>query len=204
MPADLSRGYEDDDVDDDLRSVTFEDIREYFDLEEGEVDVICGCPPCQNFSSLRDTEPWPKGKPKDNLLRAYVEFIEEATPELVFFENVSNIMNAGDEVSTDYVDWLVRQMRSITRDSDSQRIRSRARCRQRGGLRSSAEETSNGRAVRLRCGRRGGRAPGYDSRTRSGQRRGEVGDCPRSNPPKRLERGSRTRTETGRDRRLPG
>ena len=120
MRADLSRGYEDDDVDDDLPAVTFDDIRERFDLEEGEVDVICGCPPCQNFSSLRDTEPWPDGKPKDNLLKAYVEFIEEATPELVFFENVSNIMNAGDEVPTDYVDWLVRQMGSITRDGDSQ------------------------------------------------------------------------------------
>lgn len=119
MRADLSRGYEDSGVDDDLSTVTFEDIREYFDLEESEVDVICGCPPCQNFSSLRDTDPWPEGKPKDNLLRAYVEFIEEATPGMVFFENVSNIMNAGDEVSTDYVDWLVRQMRSITRDGDS-------------------------------------------------------------------------------------
>lgn len=120
MRADLSRGYEDDKVDDDLPVVTFEDIRKRFDLEEGEIDVICGCPPCQNFSSLRDTEPWPEGKPKDNLLKAYVEFVEEATPELVFFENVSNIMNAGDEIPTDYVDWLVRQMESITHDGDSQ------------------------------------------------------------------------------------
>lgn len=119
LRADLSRGYEDEDVDDELPSVTFEDIRDEFDLEKGEIDVICGCPPCQNFSSLRDTNPWPDGKPKDNLLRAYVEFIEEEVPDVVFFENVSNIMNAGEEVPTDYVDWLVRRMATIARDGDA-------------------------------------------------------------------------------------
>lgn len=119
LQADLSRGYEDEDVDEDLPTITFDDIREYFDLKPREVDVICGCPPCQNFSSLRDTDPWPDGKPKDNLLRAYVEFIQEEVPDVVFFENVSNILNAGDEVPTSYVDWLVRKMRNINRDGDS-------------------------------------------------------------------------------------
>lgn len=117
--ADLSRGYEDNNVEDKLQTVTFEDIREEFDLEKGEIDVICGCPPCQNFSSLRDTDPWPSGKPKDNLLRAYVEFIEEEIPDVVFFENVSNIMNAGEDVPTDYVDWLVRRMATMTRIGDT-------------------------------------------------------------------------------------
>jgi len=119
LRADLSRGYEDDAVDDDLPAITFEDIREEFDLKKGEVDVICGCPPCQNFSSLRDTDPWPEGKPKDDLLRAYTEFIEEEVPDIVFFENVSNIMNAGEDIPTDYVDWLVRRMAEMTREGDT-------------------------------------------------------------------------------------
>ncbi|WP_435360416.1 DNA cytosine methyltransferase [Haloarchaeobius sp. DFWS5] len=120
LRADLSRGYIDDEVDEGLPEITFEDIRGRFDLEPGEVDVICGCPPCQNFSSLRDTEPWPEEKPKDNLLRAFVEFIEEEVPDVVFFENVRNIMTAGDDVPSMYVDWLKRSMSDITREGDSE------------------------------------------------------------------------------------
>lgn len=120
MRADLSRGYEDPPTDDDIPLIVFEDIREFFDFEPGDVDIICGCPPCQNFSSLRDTEPWPENQAKDNLLRAFVEFVEEEVPEVVFFENVSNIMSAGDEVPTTYVDWLTRSMKSITREGDSE------------------------------------------------------------------------------------
>lgn len=119
MQADLSRNYEtDDQIDNNIPTITFQDIRTEFDLEPGEVDVICGCPPCQNFSILRDTEPWPEDKPKDNLLRAFVEFVEEEVPDVVFFENVKNILNAGDEIPTTYVDWLERTMQEITRKND--------------------------------------------------------------------------------------
>jgi len=119
LRADLSRGYEDEDVDDGLSTVTFDDIRSHFDIEPGEVNIICGCPPCQNFSSLRDTEPWPEDKPKDNLLRAFVEFVAEEVPDVVFFENVRNIMTAGEDVPSTYIDWLTRSMESIIRDGDS-------------------------------------------------------------------------------------
>jgi DNA (cytosine-5)-methyltransferase 1 len=120
LAADLSRDHQDKDVDDDLPTVTFADIRDEFGLKEGDVDVICGCPPCQNFSSLRDTKPWPEDKPKDSLLQAFVEFIEEEVPDVVFFENVRNIMSAGSEENpTTYVDWLIRNMGEITREGDS-------------------------------------------------------------------------------------
>jgi DNA (cytosine-5)-methyltransferase 1 len=105
-------------VDDELPEIVFKDIRDYFGLEPGEVDVICGCPPCQNFSSLRDTEPWPEDKPKDNLLRSFVEFIKEEVPGIVFFENVRNIMTAGEEVPSTYIDWLTRSMSEIIRNGD--------------------------------------------------------------------------------------
>jgi len=120
LEADLSRGYDDNGQGGELPEVTFEDIRDHFGIEEGEVDIICGCPPCQNFSSLRDTDPWPDGKPKDGLLRAFVDFIREEVPQIVLFENVSNIINAGEDVPTTYVDWLVRQMEEITKPDDDQ------------------------------------------------------------------------------------
>jgi DNA (cytosine-5)-methyltransferase 1 len=117
--ADLSRGYEDAAIDGELPTVSMEQIRANFDLDPGDIDVICGCPPCQNFSSLRDTDQWPEDKPKDSLLRAFVEFVEEEVPDIVFFENVRNIMTAGEEVPSTYVDWLTRSMSKITRDRNS-------------------------------------------------------------------------------------
>jgi DNA (cytosine-5)-methyltransferase 1 len=113
LRADLSRGLIDD-VDDDLEPVDFYDICNHFDIEPDEVDIICGCPPCQNYSSLRDTEPWPEYKPKDTLLRTFVEYIKEGKPDVVLFENVRGILSAGQEEPTDYIDWFLRQMRSIS------------------------------------------------------------------------------------------
>lgn len=97
--------------------VTFDDIRKEFDLEPGEVDVIAGCPPCQNFSKLRDTTPWPEDEPKDELLQSYVELIRAEKPDAVFFENVQGITNKGDGETT-YSQWFKDQMRGMARDDD--------------------------------------------------------------------------------------
>lgn len=97
--------------------VTFEYIRNEFGLEPGEVDVIAGCPPCQNFSKLRDTTPWPEDEPKDELLQSYVELIRAEKPGAVFFENVQGITNKRDGETT-YSQWFKDQMRGKTRDDD--------------------------------------------------------------------------------------
>ncbi len=101
----------------DLEETTFGEIRDHFDLEKGEVDVICGCPPCQNFSSLRDTTPWPEDEPKDDLLRAFIERIREEKPDLVFFENVQGILSSGEGA---YIMWFRNQMEKMTREGDTE------------------------------------------------------------------------------------
>jgi DNA (cytosine-5)-methyltransferase 1 len=103
----------------DLGDTSFGEIRDFFDLQEGETDVICGCPPCQNFSSLRDTEPWPDDEPKDRLLRSFVRLVDEETPDVVFFENVPGILTAGEDNPTTYIDWFKRRMRNISRPGDN-------------------------------------------------------------------------------------
>lgn len=75
-------------------SVTFSEIRDHFDIGEDEVDVISGCPPCQNFSSLRDTTPWPDNEPKDELLQSFLDLVDEEHPPMVFFENVPGILTS--------------------------------------------------------------------------------------------------------------
>jgi len=116
--ADLSRGRSDEY--EALTSVDYFDICDYFGLDCDEVDLICGCPPCQNYSSLRDTEPWDEDDPKELLLETYVEFIREAVPDYVFFENVPGILTAGEDEPSAYVDWFLGQMSEITRDGDSE------------------------------------------------------------------------------------
>jgi len=101
-------------------SIDFEEIRREFDLRPGDVDIIIGCPPCQNFSKLRDTKPWPKDKPKDDLLQSYVNLIRQEKPDAVFFENVEGITN-NEDGETDYSQWFKDQMRSMTRKNDSKK-----------------------------------------------------------------------------------
>lgn len=119
LQADLSRGRSDEF--DELPSVDYLGICEFFNIDPNEVDAICGCPPCQNYSSLRDTEPWTEDEPKDLLLQTYVDFIREAKPDIVFFENVPGILTAGGEEPTTYIDWFLRQMRDISRDGDNKK-----------------------------------------------------------------------------------
>lgn len=99
----------------DLKNTSFDEIRDHFGIDPGEVDVICGCPPCQNFSSLRDTTEWPEDEPKDDLLRAFVQRIREEKPDVVFFENVQGILSSGEGA---YIKWFRDQMEEMGRDED--------------------------------------------------------------------------------------
>lgn len=97
----------------DITQITFDDIAVYFGFEKEDVDIVMGCPPCQNFSKLRDTEAWPEDKPKDELLRTYVERVAEADADIVIFENVPNIFNVDDGR---YINWLKRRMNPESRE----------------------------------------------------------------------------------------
>lgn len=80
----------------DLTDVSYADILNRFELNDRDVDVIMGCPPCQSFSSLRDTEPWPEDEPRDVLLRTFLRLIDEGRPSVVFFENVPGFVTKND------------------------------------------------------------------------------------------------------------
>jgi len=92
----------------DLETTSVEGLcEEYDDTEPEDIDLVVGCPPCQNFSSLRDTTPWPEDEPKDALLQLFVKRIREVSPSAVVFENVPGICKAG---GTDYLKWFRDQL----------------------------------------------------------------------------------------------
>ena len=76
----------------DLSKISFKDIEERIP-ESKDIDLIIGCPPCQNFSNLRDTTPWDENEPKDKLLKSFIQRINESEPDYVLFENVRGILN---------------------------------------------------------------------------------------------------------------
>lgn len=91
----------------DLTEVSFDDIADHFGFDVDEIDIVMGCPPCQNFSSLRDTDPWPPGKPKDELLLTFVRLVAQADPDVVIFENVPGLVTTE---GGQYSKWLKHRM----------------------------------------------------------------------------------------------
>lgn len=97
----------------DLTQVDFSDIADHFGFDPDEIDLVMGCPPCQNFSWLRDTDPWPEDEPKDTLLKTFVRLVAEADPEFVVFENVRGLLSKDDG---QYADWLKKRMNPESRE----------------------------------------------------------------------------------------
>jgi DNA (cytosine-5)-methyltransferase 1 len=94
----------------DLTEVEFDDILDHFELSEDDVDVIIGCPPCQNFSTLRDTEEWDEDEPKDELLKTFLGLIQQSEVSLVFFENVPGIITSD---GGQYLEYFKSEMRDF-------------------------------------------------------------------------------------------
>lgn len=92
----------------DLTETSIDDVCDYYGMNTNEIDVIVGCPPCQNFSTLRRTTPWREGEPKDELLVSFVDLILEASPGVVIFENVEGILKSDDG---QYIEWFNEWMR---------------------------------------------------------------------------------------------
>lgn len=94
----------------DARDLSYAELLEHFGVDEEDVRLVAGCPPCQNFSSLRRTRPWPEGAPKDELLLTFLEFVEEGEPPVVLFENVPGILTTDDGK---YIDYLLSELRGM-------------------------------------------------------------------------------------------
>ena len=67
-------------------------LRNTLNLNQGELDLMAGCPPCQGFSKLRTRN---KSKSSDDtrndLIFEYLRFVEEFKPKAVMLENVPGL-----------------------------------------------------------------------------------------------------------------
>lgn len=92
-------------------------------VNEGDLDVMIGGPPCQGFSQLRRNEHREKGKivkfsgysqlahdPRNDLVLRYLEVAEALRPKFLVIENVPQMLNHGFEGRLGKLSELVIQM----------------------------------------------------------------------------------------------
>lgn len=85
-------------------------IMQDLNLQQGELDVITGGPPCQGFSKNVPAS-WRFLEDKRNqLYKAYLNFVDAFRPKVVIIENVAEIYNAfngivRDEILTTLANW---------------------------------------------------------------------------------------------------
>src|SRR6266487_2122029 len=76
----------------DIRKVSGREILGQTGLKRGDVSVVVGCPPCQGFSSLRNTRRrYRQRDGRKSLLRIFGERIAEILPKIVVLENVRGL-----------------------------------------------------------------------------------------------------------------
>jgi DNA (cytosine-5)-methyltransferase 1 len=69
-----------------------------------DVDLVCGGPPCQGFSMANRQRIL--DDPRNNLYKAYLEFLKEVRPKFFVMENVKGMSKKIDEISKDFKKYL--------------------------------------------------------------------------------------------------
>ncbi len=68
------------------------------------VDLVCGGPPCQGFSSANRQRI--VDDPRNNLYKAYLDFLSILKPKIFLMENVKGMMNKIDEILDNFSTYL--------------------------------------------------------------------------------------------------
>ena len=77
-------------INDDIANISCLDLKEYFNLQKGELDLLSGGAPCQSFSyagkrlGLEDA--------RGTLFYHYAKFLEQLQPKMFLFENVRGLL----------------------------------------------------------------------------------------------------------------
>lgn len=80
----------------DIRDLKPSDLLQKIGLNEGELDLLAGCPPCQGFSTMRTLNGAVSVEdPRNDLLLEFQRFVEALRPRTVMMENVPGL--ADDE-----------------------------------------------------------------------------------------------------------
>ncbi|MEJ7862201.1 MAG: DNA cytosine methyltransferase [Pyrinomonadaceae bacterium] len=79
-------------IEDDIRTVEPENLMQFWGLKAGELDLLCGGPPCQAFSQIGKRQCL--DDERGMLLFEMVRFAEVFRPKAVLIEQVKGLLNA--------------------------------------------------------------------------------------------------------------
>ena len=114
----------------DMFQTTGADLMRLANIKPGELDLLCGGPPCQGFSSAGKREVYDE---RNNLLMRFVDLIAEIKPRVALIENVSGLTK-GEMIerfiefsakmnSLEDYNWELKQMNSLHYGTPSDRLR---------------------------------------------------------------------------------
>ncbi len=77
---------------DDIRNIKTDEFVKMLKLDEGELDLLAGCPPCQGFSTMRTLNGALEiDDDRNDLLLDFLRFVEDLEPRAVMLENVPGL-----------------------------------------------------------------------------------------------------------------
>lgn len=89
----------------DIRQLKPATVMDELRMEEGELDLLAGCPPCQGFSTMRTRNGASKiAEPMNDLVFEFLRFALVMKPKLLMMENVPGL--AADERLTEIISQL--------------------------------------------------------------------------------------------------
>jgi DNA (cytosine-5)-methyltransferase 1 len=96
----------------DIKELLEEKTRELAVLKT-KVDLVVGGPPCQGFSTAGRRQ---EGDKRNNLIHAYLSFVELVRPRAILFENVRGFtmkFKANEEAGVSYSQLVIQQLREL-------------------------------------------------------------------------------------------
>jgi len=73
-----------------IQDIEPQEYRERLGLQPGELDVLVGCPPCQGFTRMRNSDG--ASDSRNDLVITYLDYVREFKPRFALFENVPGII----------------------------------------------------------------------------------------------------------------
>lgn len=86
-----------------LADVRPNDFMKLVGIEKGELDLLTGGPPCQGFSKNVPRKNRYLEDPRNELIKAFLDYCEELQPRFVLMENVAEMKNGFEQAYTDEI-----------------------------------------------------------------------------------------------------
>lgn len=87
----------------DISQVAPQDFMRSLDLQEGQLDLLAGGPPCQGFSKNVPRKNRYLEDPKNRLVKSFLDYCETLKPRFVLLENVAEMKNGFDQAYSDEI-----------------------------------------------------------------------------------------------------